>query len=128
MAEAASLPVIFVGADAVASAGLDPAQLAWAIANDFTGQRGRLLALPDASGALSGYLFGTGPETERPALVAGLAGAGLGEGRFALAGDYGDPTLAALGFRLGAYRFGRYRDAKPAPELDLPDAADAGEV
>jgi leucyl aminopeptidase len=128
MAEATSLPVIFVGADAVASAGLDPVQLAWAGANDFTGQCGRLLALPDATGAVRGYLFGTGPEAERPALVAGLAGAALGAGRYALAGDYGDPTLAALGFRLGAYRFGRYRDAKPAPELELPDAADAGEV
>src|SRR5690606_3963482 len=64
----------------------------------------------------------------RPALVLGLAGAALGEGHYRLAGAPGDPTLAAIGFRLGAYRYDRYRSGKPAPELALPPGADAAEA
>jgi leucyl aminopeptidase len=36
--------------------------------------------------------------------------------------------LAALGFRLGAYRFSRYRKGKPAPTLAPVEGADAAEV
>lgn len=103
-------------------------QRKWAEAQGFAGQRGRLLALPGADGALAGYLFGMGAAEGRPALVLGLAAAALEPGRYALAGDMGDPTLAAIGFRLGAYRFDRYRKAKAAVELDLPEGADAAEV
>lgn len=128
VAEAPILPVIFIGEDDLASAGLPHAQSKWAQANDFFGQRGRLLPLPDGAGALSGYLFGTGKADDRPVLVAGLAGAALGGGNYQLAGDYGDPTLAAMAFRLGAYRFDRYRRAKETPVLVAPGAADADEV
>jgi leucyl aminopeptidase len=108
--------------------GLTPAQAKWAKANGFTGQRGRLLALPGEDGAVAGYLFGVGAAEGRPKLVQGLAAAALEPGRYRLAGALGDPTVAALGFRLGAYRFDRYRKAKDAVELDLPDGADGAEV
>ena len=53
----------------------------------------------------------------------GLAAAALEPGRYRLEGAYGDPTLAALGFRLGAYRFDRYREAQePAPSSTTPRA------
>ncbi|WP_137149929.1 leucyl aminopeptidase family protein [Devosia sp. FKR38] len=124
----AALPIICVPENGVASAGLTPQQMGWAEANGFAGQRGRLLALPDAEAGLSGYLFGTGPAEDRPTLVLGLAAAALPAGNYELAGAYGDPTLAALAFRLGAYRFDRYRAVKPAPTLVLPPGADADEV
>ena len=110
------------------ASGLDPHHAAWAKANGFSGQRGRLLPLPAADGAVAGYLFGTGAEAGRPALVAGLAAAQLPEGQYQLDGALGDPTLAALGFNLGAYRFDKYRTAKAAPVLAELGAADAGEV
>ncbi|ODT83201.1 MAG: leucyl aminopeptidase [Pelagibacterium sp. SCN 64-44] len=122
----ASLPLICVQQGALARAGLSPAHLAWAEANGFAGQRGRLLALPGENGALAGHLFGMG-ETVSPTQL-GQAGAALGEGLWHLVGDYGDPTLAAIGFRLGAYRFERYTAGKPGPELVLPETADAAEV
>lgn len=124
----AALPIICVPENGVASAGLTPQQMGWAEANGFAGQRGRLLALPDAEAGLSGYLFGTGPAEDRPTLVLGLAAAALPAGSYELVGLDGDPTLAALAFRLGAYRFDRYRAVKPAPTLVLPPGADANEV
>jgi leucyl aminopeptidase len=107
---------------------LTPAQARWAEANGFTGQRGRLLTLPGEDGDIAGYLFGLGAAEGRPKLVLGLAAAALEPGRYHLAGALGDPTVAALGFRLGAYRYDRYRTAKEAVELELPDGADAAEV
>ena len=61
-------------------------------------------------------------------MVTGLASAMLEPGRYRLDGAIGDPTYAALGFRLGAYRFDRYKQSKTAPDLALPRGADAGEV
>jgi len=123
-----ALPIICVEPGALDAAGLTPAQQDWARAGGFTGQRGRLLPLPDASGALAGYLFGMGDAANRPKLVVGLAVHGLEAGHYRLEGALGDPTYAALGFKLSAYRFERYRSAKPAPTLELPAGADGAEV
>lgn len=128
MAEAGSIPLICVEEGGLDAASLSATHLAWASANGFAGQRGRLLPLPGADGAVMGYLFGMGAKGDRPALVIGLAGAALGAGTYALQGAFGDATMAAIGFRLGAYRFDRYRDGKPAPQLVMPTEADAGEV
>lgn len=128
MSKAPIIPVICVEEGALAAAVLTDPQRVWALANGFAGQRGRLLALPDDRGQVAAHLFGLGAAAGRPALVTGLAGAALGPGTYRLEGSYGDPTLAALGFRLGAYRFDRYREARPMPELAGPGKADAAEV
>lgn len=123
------LPLTLVEEGGLAAAGLSKAQAGWADANRFTGQRGRLLALPspDAS-RVDGYLFGVGAKATRPVMVTGLAAAMLEAGRYRLEGAIGDPLYGALGFRLGAYRFDRYAAKHPAPELLLPEGADAFEV
>lgn len=128
MAKPPLLPVYFSAELPAPAADLTPAQRQWAELNGFSGQRGRLLALPGESGDVAGYLFGIGAPADRPAFVAGLAAAQLPEGQYRLEGDYGDPTLAAIAFRLGAYRFDRYREPKPGPQLVLPGQADAEEV
>jgi leucyl aminopeptidase len=128
MAKPKSLPVTLVEEGGIGRAGLDARGKRWADANGFTGQRGRLLPLPDDAGGLAGYLFGIGAQAGRPLHVTGIAGAALEPGRYRLEGALGDPTQAALGFRLGAYRFDRYRSTRPAPELLLPAGADAAEV
>jgi leucyl aminopeptidase len=128
MPNSSSLPIIAVEENGLAQAGLSATQANWAASNDFTGQRGRLLALPGEAGEVTGYLFGMGKAEGRSALVLGLAGASLPEGDYHLAGDYGDPTLAAIAFRLGSYSFDRYRKGKPAPRLAIPAEADTGEV
>lgn len=128
MANPSIMPVKFIPEGGLEGAGLDAAQAGWAAAHGFSGQRGRLLALPDGAGGIAAWLFGAGPAEGRPAFLAGLAAAALPEGTYALEGEYGDPTLAAIAFRLGAYRFDRYRDARAAATLVLPEAADGPEV
>ena len=128
MPQAKALPLILVEEGALAAARLSKPQATWANANGFTGQRGKLLPLPADGGGLGGYLFGTGAKATRPILVTGLAGAQLEAGSYRLDGAIGEPTYAALGFRLGAYRFDRYRKIKALPQLVLPEGADAAEV
>ena len=128
MPQPKTLPLILVEEGGIGRAGLTKAQLQWAADLKFTGQRGKLTPLPAASGALGGYLFGIGSDAGRPVLLTGMASSFLEGGRYRLEGAIGDPTYAALGFRLGAYRFDRYRKGKPAPELVLPRGADAAEV
>ncbi|WP_029042028.1 leucyl aminopeptidase family protein [Cucumibacter marinus] len=123
-----ALPIHFVAAGDLADSSLSEAQKLWAARLKFDGQFGRLLPLPDANGHCAGYLFGIGKPEERGPMVAGLASLNLQPGRYALDGDIGDATQAALAFRLGAYRFERYKKGEGAIELDLPDSADADEV
>ena len=128
MAQPKTTPLILVEEGGLKAAGLAKPHAQWATANGFTGQRGKLLPLPSATGALDGYLFGVGARASRPVMVTGLAGAALEPGRYRLEGALGDATYAALGFRLGAYRFDRYRKPRALPELVLPADADTGEV
>jgi leucyl aminopeptidase len=128
MAQPRTLPVIVVEEGGLGRAGLTADQRRWAETNGFAGQRGRLLPVPGAKGALGGYLFGAGARTSRPVLLMGQAAAALEPGRYKLSGAIGDPTYAALGFRLGAYRFDRYRKPRATLTLALPDGADAAEI
>jgi leucyl aminopeptidase len=128
MAQPKILPLILVEEGALGAAGLSKPQAQWAAANGFAGKLGKLLPMPGEAGALDGYLFGVGPKATRPVLAAGIAAAALDPGRYRLDGALGDATYAALGFRLGAYRFDRYKSGKAAPELVLPKGADGAEV
>jgi leucyl aminopeptidase len=126
MAKSKTLPVICVE-EGGTPAGLTTAQTKWAKASGFAGQRGKLLALPGEDGSVAGYLFGLGAPEGRPKLVTGLAGAALEPGSYRLEGAIADPTLAALGFRLGAYRFDRYRKPRDLPVAEAK-GADIAEV
>ncbi len=127
MTAPAALPIHTVAPDVWPEA-LDPAARRFAEATGFAGQKGRLLPLPGADGALVGYLFGIGPEAGRPGLVYGLASAALEPGAYRLVAPAGDAFMAALGFRLGAYRFERYRTPREAVTLELPEGVDAAEL
>jgi leucyl aminopeptidase len=91
--------------------GLTKAQARWLHESGFTANPGQLAPLPGEAGALAGYAFGMGNETGRDPLLIGLAAAQLPGGHYALVGRLDEPTLAGLAFRLGAYRFDRYRPA-----------------
>lgn len=128
MNEPLSLPLICVEEDGLSAAGLTEAQRAWAAASGFSGQGGRLLPLPDDAGALAGWLFGMGAADERPPLLLGQAAAALEAGSYRLDGSFGDPFLAALGFRLGTYRFERYQKPRERPRLDPVPGTDDAEI
>lgn len=104
-------PIICVPEDGIEAAKLAPHHLTWARENGFNGQQGILLPLPGANGVREGFLFGMGSTPKSPKLTTGLAAASLEPGHYELTGDYGDPLLAGLGFRLGAYRFNHYRQS-----------------
>lgn len=110
---------------------LSPAARAFATANAFEPKSGRVLPLPDASGAIATVLFGVGADDgmrETPFLVGKLA-TDLPGGRYHLVGEIADPETSYLGFLLGCYRFSRYKKVEAcAVELDAPEGCDAGRV
>jgi leucyl aminopeptidase len=125
-----SLPIYPVRKGALDEAGLDAAAAAWARANDFDGEAGRVLTLPGPDGAIAGALFGRGEnDDEFGALAFGKLAKSLPEGVWRIAGAVDAPTLAAVGLKLGGYVFTRY-GKKPARDLRfaLPQGADAARV
>ncbi|WP_084633962.1 leucyl aminopeptidase family protein [Maritalea myrionectae] len=107
---------------------LNAQQSAWVKAHNFAGKKGELVALPGKDGEVSAYLFGMGPKEQADPFVTGLAAASLPEGEYALEGDFNDPTLAAAGFRLGAYDFDRFRKTPKTVKLASLKGADEDEV
>jgi leucyl aminopeptidase len=128
MTTTSATPVIAIVDGAVDDTKLTDVQRNWAQAHDFSGQTGKLLAVPDANGNITAWLLGMGPSENVNPFTVGLAGSLLPEGMYRLEGNYGDATQAAVAFKLGAYRFDRYRDAKPSPQLVIPADANADEV
>ncbi len=107
----------------------------WAQTHRFRGERGRVLALPGADGALVGVVVGLGPlataQQLAPEHLQGVPERVPG-GRYRLAEPLPPvaATRAALGWALGRYRFDRYRrpaDAAPAT-LALPAGADGEQL
>jgi leucyl aminopeptidase len=87
---------------------------AWARANGFTGQAGRLLIVPDGAGGIGGALFGIEkPDREgQSRLLAGKLARSLPEGTWHIEGEVEDPQMLATAFLMGGYSFDRYR-SKP---------------
>lgn len=128
MSSATPTPLHLVSEGALDRAAISDTHKAWGRANGFSGQRGRVLALPGTSGQVEAVLLGIGQAEGRSPFVTGLAAATLPAGAYSLAGEVADPTLAAIGFGLGAYRFDRYRDSQAMPTLVAPANADADEI
>ncbi|ACA20653.1 Leucyl aminopeptidase [Methylobacterium sp. 4-46] len=106
---------------------LPAAAAAYARATGFSAKPGSHCVLPGADGSLAGVVLGIDPKGD-PFAPGKLADA-LPEGDYRFAAAPPDPLLAALAWRLAAYRFARYRD-RPAPAavLATPEGVDAAEV
>ncbi len=123
-------PVYLVAKDGVNDMGLDAAALAWADANDFSGQADRVLTLPGEAGSVAGALLGTGAGDDGYGLLAtGSLARKLPEGDWYFATEPADPNQAAIGLMLGSYSFTRY-GKKPSKKLrfTLPAGADRAYV
>src|SRR6185437_7076675 len=94
---------------------LPAAQRRWLGESGFEAAPGSFALLPDTTGKLARVLVGV--DAKDP--LAALAGLPLGlpdaDYQLASEGVLADPSLAALGWALGAYQFTRYRPAKRAP-------------
>lgn len=120
-----TLPVHLVRKDELAAAQLSPEALAWAKANGFSGEAGRVLVLPGKDGEIGGALFGAG----EGALQVGSLAKALPAGDWHFAETPADPELSTLGLVLGGYVFTRY-GKKPGKALRfaLPAGADADRI
>jgi leucyl aminopeptidase len=101
----------------------------WLADHAFKGERHRVVLLPDSEGATRAAVAGLGKRQGALSLwhTAGLVER-LPPQRFALQQSFAisDATQIALGFAYGAYRFERYKRAKPerVAHLDAPANAD----
>ncbi len=57
-----SRPIWFIGKNKTEQTALTSDVQAWAKANDFNGESGRILVLPGKDGTIAGALFGTGDD------------------------------------------------------------------
>jgi leucyl aminopeptidase len=109
---------------------LDGPARAFAEAAGYEPKAGRHLLLPGADG-LSGVLFGldAADKAGRDRFLSGRLPGLLPAGTYRFANATDDPSLAALAFALGAYRFGRYRTVEDkAVRLVVPDGVDGADL
>lgn len=137
-AESAGVPIRLVAAGGIAGLGLPSHEQRWLETVGFTGaaKSQALIAGPDGtlSSALLGAGSGTAGEPCGPSdLLLGQIAAGLPAGTYQLGSGFARPDLAALSWGLGAYRYRRYKSAKPdaaeaavapAAQLAVPAAVD----
>lgn len=97
-------------------------QKAWAKANGFKAQSGRMLLCANSKGALECVFFG---KSDQP-LDTGKLGSNLPAGNYHFEGDLEDAHLSSLGWMLGAYRFSQYNNKKEqGAKLVIPEGLDA---
>jgi leucyl aminopeptidase len=132
-ADAEAIPVRLIASEKdPALEGLSEAERSWVEAQDWKGSQGSVLLLPDGKGGIGQVLLGTGGKdwAELAPLLAGALASALPEGDYRFASALPDPTLAALAFLAGSYRFTRYKsaDAAKTRRLVLPEGANKDEV
>ena len=115
---------------AAALAGLPAAAAGFAAACRYKGDVGEVFLAPGETGALIAVLVGTGEGRGHEPFATGKLASLLPPGDYALAGGFADPTLATLGFELGAYKFTRFRKAseKAPVRLRVPAGVDGRRV
>ena len=126
------VPIWTVAKDASLEAlPLSAEQRAWAEAVGFKGTAKQQTLLPGPDGRVAGVLFGLGDgaagEPSGPSeLLIGQLAQSLPSGSYRLASEAGNPTLAAIAWGLGSYRYARYKSSTPprTVSLRLPEGAD----
>lgn len=126
--DAAALPLHAVSASSLRAllGTLPEAAARFAEASGFAGKQGETVLLPGDSG-LAGALIGLGDGTS-PRAAFGSAATTLPEGTvWRLAGEV-DEEAATLGWALGAYRYGRFRQGRAPARLALSAKAGFAEA
>jgi leucyl aminopeptidase len=129
-ADAAPVHVVARNDLETALAGLPLAQAEYARVTDFSAAAGAVALLPGTDGRIAAVLLGVGDTEAGPAraMLTGNLATELPTGSYRLV-EPSDPTLSAVAFGLGGYRFTAYRHRHgDAPRLAMPAGADAGEV
>ncbi len=108
-------------------------QRLWLEAIGFRGQARRHALLPGPDGRVAGVVLGLGDDQDRAEPVATLVGLlppQLPPGDYRIQSQQADPTLAAIAWGLGSYRFRRYKTdpAEPMPRLELSGGVETERV
>jgi leucyl aminopeptidase len=126
-----SRPIWFIGKNKTEQTALTSDVQAWAKANDFNGESGRILVLPGKDGTIAGALFGTGDDDQggQSQLLAGKLARGLPEGDWHLENKPDHAELVTLAFLMGGYSFTRYRKGSDKTiRLAVPAGVNAAET
>lgn len=126
-----SRPIWFIGKNKIEQTALTSDVQAWAKANDFNGESGRILVLPGKDGTIAGALFGTGDDDQggQSQLLAGKLARGLPEGDWHLENKPDHADLVTLAFLMGGYSFTRYRKGSDKTiRLAVPAGVNATET
>lgn len=132
-------PIFAIGNDTpIDDLPLTPEQRAWAKAVGFKGTAKQHTLVPGSDGRIAAVLFGLGNgQCGEPAgsseLLLGQLPQSLPAGSYRLANPAQDPTLAAIAWGLGSYRYARYKTKKNGNaarnvSLRLPDGADRAQA
>jgi leucyl aminopeptidase len=125
-----AIPIWFVTKSTFADIASQLSSIAatFATSSNFDPGPGRLLVLPDKTGAIGGVLFGIEEQSARTRdpMSPGKLATSLPPGVYRFANEPLDANLGALAFLLGLYRFTRYRGTNTAqPELVAPAMIDS---
>ncbi|MBV9348425.1 MAG: leucyl aminopeptidase family protein [Pseudolabrys sp.] len=128
-----AIPIWFVTAKshAAVTTKLGTRERAFAKSAGFEGKAGQYLPLPGSDGEVAAVLFGldAADDPKRDLFLAGRLASLLPSGAYRFANEPHDARLAALGFALSGYSFGRYRKGSaPKAKLALPGSLDAKEL
>jgi leucyl aminopeptidase len=128
-----AIPIWFVNADnwEMVKAAIGRSAACFAERCGFKPKAGKLQLIPGDDGSISGALFGidSGEAFSPDPLAAGKLATGLPEGVYRFANSPPDQDLAALGFLLGLYQYGRFRtDSAAQPSLVAPHGVDATRI
>jgi len=126
-----SRPIWFIGKNKTEQTALTSDVQAWAKANDFNGESGRILVLPGKDGTIAGALFGTGDGDQggQSQLLAGKLARGLPEGDWYIENKPHHAELVTLAFLMGGYSFTRYRKGSDKTiRLAVPAGVNASET
>ena len=126
-----SRPIWFIGKNKTEQTALTSDVQAWAKANDFNGESGRILVLPGKDGTIAGALFGTGDDDQggQSQLLAGKLARGLPEGDWHIENKPDHAELVTLAFLMGGYSFTRYRKGSDKTiRLAVPAGVNATET
>lgn len=126
-----SRPIWFIGKNKIEQTALTSDVQAWAKANDFNGESGRILVLPGKDGTIAGALFGTGDDDQggQSQLLAGKLARGLPEGDWHIENKPDHAELVTLAFLMGGYSFTRYRKGSDKTiRLAVPAGVNAAET
>ncbi|MDE2017913.1 MAG: leucyl aminopeptidase family protein [Hyphomicrobiales bacterium] len=131
--DASAIPVRFVDRASwpVRAARLAAPARGWAEATGFTGEAGAVLLVPAPDGRIAEVHFGVEPagSRKRDPFGPGKLATVLPAGVYAFDLEGAEAATAALAFLLGAYRFDRFREPKPArARIVAPAGVDAARI